>query len=189
MGALRSIEEAPTVASNTAGSRNHCFLIIFTNYLDAVSPLEAPGFGIRLLAAPRYDEHVRRRSFLIGWIPGFFHRPTVELSGVQFRVIRYADSPRRFLVIHGDEDTARDVLTTYMVDHAGIAYIVTGKDRNVEIRGAKIISNWMFSREGAERSIRSLNPNLDPERLIDVLDYLDHEREKLVKRLIPPREW
>src|SRR5580704_10452967 len=92
---------------------------------------------------------MRRRSFLAGWIPSFFHRrPELDLSGVQFRVVRYAHSPRRFLVIHGDEDTARDVLSTYMFDHDGIAYLVTGKDRDVEIHDAKIDPNRMFSREG-----------------------------------------
>jgi hypothetical protein len=130
---------------------------------------------------------VRRRSFLLGWIPGFFHRRTIDLSGVRFRVLRYAHSPRRFLVIHGDEDTARDVLTTYMNDHNGVAYVVTGRDRNVEIQSLKIDPNRMFSREGAERSIRSLNPNTGPAQLIALLDYLDREREKFLKHLIPPK--
>jgi hypothetical protein len=90
-------------------------------------------------------------------------------------------------VIHGDEDTARDVLSTYMYDHDGVAYVVTGKTREVEIRGAKIDPNRMFSREGAERSLKSLNPSINPEQLVDVLGFLDHEREKLLRHLIPPK--
>jgi hypothetical protein len=133
------------------------------------------------------NKEIERRSFILGWIPFFFHKPKLELSGVEFRVLRYAHSPRRFLVIHGDEDTARDVLTTYMYDHDGVAYLVTGKDRNVEIQSAKIDPNRMFSREGAERSVRSLNPGMGPEPLIAVLDYLDREREKLLKHLMPPK--
>jgi hypothetical protein len=89
-------------------------------------------------------------------------------------------------MIHGDEDTAREVLTNYMRDRAGIAYVVTGKTREVEIKGARIDPNRMFSREGARASLRGLNPNIGPEALIAVLDYLDREREKLLKRLIPP---
>ena len=133
------------------------------------------------------DRRIERRSFLLGWFPVLFHRPTAVLSGVEFRVVRHGHSPRRFLVIHGDEDTARDVLTSYMRDHAGIAYIVTSKTREVEIKGAKIDPNRMFSREGAHRSVLSLNPGVGPEPLIDVLDYLDREREKLLKHLIPPK--
>ncbi|MDP9053906.1 MAG: hypothetical protein M3N93_06330 [Acidobacteriota bacterium] len=127
-----------------------------------------------------------RRAFVMGWLPGLFHRkPTVELCGVEFRIVRYAHSPRRYLVIHGDEDTARDVLSTYMTDHDGEAYIVTGKTREVAIQRAKIDPNRMFSREGAERSLHKLNPDIDPAVTVAVLDFLDRERGKLLKRLIP----
>jgi hypothetical protein len=133
-----------------------------------------------------------RRTFLLGWFPFFSHPRLIRLCGVEFRILRYAHSPRRYLVIHGDEDTARDVLTAYMNDHNGIAYVVTNKERNVGIErpgypATKIDPNRMFSREGAERSIRSLNPFMDPERVISVLDFLDREREKLLKHLIPPK--
>ena len=45
----------------------------------------------------------------------------------------------------------------------------------------------MFSRVGADFSIRDLNPGIDVERLIEVLDYLDRERGKLLRHLIPPK--
>src|SRR5271167_4507845 len=101
-----------------------------------------------------------RREFVLGMTPGLFRRPgflkkpVEQLSGVEFRVIRYAPvapakSHRRYLVIHGDEDTARDVLTSYMYDHDGVAFIVTGKTREVTIEGVKIDPNRMFSRVGA----------------------------------------
>jgi hypothetical protein len=131
--------------------------------------------------------NIDRRSVLLGWMPWIFHRPTIQLSGVEFRELRYAHSPRRFLVIHGDEDTARDVLSTYMYDHDGVAYIVTGKTREVEIQGMKIDPNRMFSREGAERSLKGLNPNINPDQLIAVLNFLDKERPKVLKHLIPPK--
>jgi hypothetical protein len=133
------------------------------------------------------DFELGRRSFLLGWIPFFFHKPEVELAGIRFRVVRHGHSPRRFLVIHGDEGTARDVLTSWMSDHSGVGYVVTGKDRNVALRDAKIDPNRLFSREGAERSLRNLNPGIDVERVIAVLDFLDDHREKLLKNLIPRR--
>src|SRR5438067_12190864 len=132
--------------------------------------------GFPLMPEPQME----RRSFLLGWFPFFFHHPAeVELSGVRFRVIRNGHSPKRYLVIHGDEDTARDVLTNYMHDDSGIAYVVTGKQRNVEIAlpgvpPTKLDPNRMFSRAGAEINIRSLNPFMDPERVIAVLDFLDY---------------
>jgi hypothetical protein len=143
-----------------------------------------------LMPQPQPERELERRSFLLGWFP-FLHRPQEELSGILFRVLRYGHSTRRFLVIHGDEDTARDVLTTYMNDHIGVAYVVTGKERTVDIQPpgfppTKLDPNRMFSRAGAETNIRSLNPFMDVERVIAVLNFLDHEREKFLKRLIPP---
>ncbi len=133
----------------------------------------------------RTDIRLERRSFLSGWLPFAFHRAEMELAGIRFRVIRHGRSPRRYLMIHGDEDTARDVLTKYMSDHNGVAYIVTGKERTVTIRGLKIDPNRLFSRAGADFSIRGLNPGVDVERLIDVLDYVDGQREKLLRQLMP----
>ena len=134
------------------------------------------------------DLRLERRSFLFGWMPNLFHRPTGVLCGVRFRVLRHGNSPRRFLVIHGDEDTARDVLTHYIQAGLGngAAYVVTGKTREVELQGAKIDPNRMFSAEGARASLRSLNPNIGPEQMIAVLDFLESHREKLLKDLLPP---
>jgi hypothetical protein len=130
---------------------------------------------------------IYRRSFLLGWPPLFFNRDEITLSGVDFRNLSHGHSPRRYLMIHGDEGTARDVLTKYMSDHAGVAYVVTGKDRTVDIRGVKVDPNRMFSRVGADFSIRDLNPAIDVEKLIEVLDYLDRARGKLLRHLIPPK--
>jgi hypothetical protein len=126
-----------------------------------------------------------RRAFVLSCIPALL--PAAELVGVSFRVIRHGHSPHRFLVIHGDEDTARDVLTAWMKQHNGDACIVTGKERNVVMRGLKIDPNRMFSRVGAERSLRTLNPDADPDKLRTVLDFLDKHREDLLKRLVPPQ--
>jgi len=129
---------------------------------------------------------LQRRSFLLGWFP-LFHKPYAEICGVRFRILRHGYSPRRYLVIHGDEDTARDVLTSYMTDHAGIAYIVSGKTREVELQGLKLDPNRMYSREGAERNLRSLNPGVDVEKLIGALRFLDEKRENLLRHLTPPK--
>jgi hypothetical protein len=101
--------------------------------------------------------------------------------------MRYGRSPRRFLVIHGDENTARDVLTDYMHDHYGVAYMVTNTGRNVQIEGVTIDPNRMFSRVGAEKSIAALNPGIEAAKRDAALAFLDRERRKLVKRLMPGR--
>jgi hypothetical protein len=74
-----------------------------------------------------------------------------------------------------------------MQRHQGTAYLVTGSERNVTIRGAVIDPNRLFSRLGAEVSLRRLNPELSVVRMNDVLQFLDRERPKLLEALLPPK--
>jgi hypothetical protein len=134
-----------------------------------------------------------RRVFGFSLMPALvrrrlFPKPEESFCGVDFRVMRYGfeSSNRRFIVIHGDEDTARDVLTDYMNDHMGAAFLVTGKTRLVEVLGAKLDPNRMFSRVGAEKSLRGLNDGIADTKVAEVLAFLDKDRERLLKRLLPP---
>jgi hypothetical protein len=130
---------------------------------------------------------LNRRAFLIGLGSLFPHRKYERICGIDFHVMRYRRSPRRFLVIHGDEPTARDVLTDYMHDHYGVAYTVMNSGRNVQIEGVIIDPNRMFSRVGAEKSIAALNPGIDAGKRDAALSFLDRERKTLLKRLTPRR--
>jgi len=133
---------------------------------------------------------ISRREFLayasiFSWIP-FFRPKHVSLVGARFRITRYGHSNRRYLVIHGNEETAREVLIAHMRAHQGIAYIVENHTRTVPVESGQIDPNRMFSRVGAEANLKRLNPDWPPERLEAALAVLDHGREKLVKVLLPP---
>jgi len=128
-----------------------------------------------------------RREFLLASFPFFWRKkPFVTLDQVRFEVIRNQRSPHRYLLIHGNEKTARTVLTEYMQNHTGIAYLVTGHERNVEVASGKLDPNRMFSREGAEKSLHRLNPDWSKERIEDALDLLDRGREELEWHPFPP---
>jgi hypothetical protein len=131
-----------------------------------------------------------RRDFLayasiFGWIP-FFRPRHISLAGARFRIIRNGRSKRRYLLIHGNEETARQVLVRHMEAHQGIAYVVESKTRNVPVESGVIDPNRMFSRAGAEANLKKLNPNWTPDRIQAALAMLDHGREHLVKALFPP---
>lgn len=131
-----------------------------------------------------------RREFLaygsvLGWLP--FLRPKhISLAGATFRIVRNGHSKRRYLLIHGNEETARQVLTRHMRTHEGIAFIVESHNRNVAIESGQIDPNRMFSRAGAETNLQKLNPDWPPERIKTALDELDRRREKLVQAMLPP---
>jgi len=131
-----------------------------------------------------------RREFLtygsiLGWIP--FLRPKhISLAGAHFRIVRYGSSKRRYIVIHGNEETARQVLTQHIRSHQGIAYLIESHTRNVSIESGQIDPNRMFSRVGAEASLKKLNPDWAPDRVQAALAVLDRGRAHLLTALLPP---
>src|SRR4051794_4588937 len=97
-----------------------------------------------------------RREFVIAaglsvlW-PGNWVSHTAGFAGIKFRLIRPGPDGRHYVWIHGDETTARDVLTDYMKTRTGRAFLTESDNRYVEIDGGKIDPNRMWSRVGAER--------------------------------------
>jgi hypothetical protein len=130
-----------------------------------------------------------RREFLLAGLPfwGLWRRGRRRLADVEFRVVRRGRSARRYLLIHGDEETARETLLEHMKRHDGVAYLVTGKERMVRIGGARIDPNRMFSAAGARRSLRRLNPEWSEAELAKVERRLDAKRGELLRALLPPR--
>ena len=122
---------------------------------------------------------------VLGWLP-FFRPKHISLAGARYRIIRNGHSRRRYLLIHGNEETAREVLTRHMETHPGIAYLAENHTRTVPIESGQIDPNRMFSRVGAERNLKSLNPDWPPERLEAALRLLDQGRDKLLRALLPP---
>jgi hypothetical protein len=134
------------------------------------------------------DARLSRREALcasLSWFP-FFRAKHVALAGARFRVVRYGASKRRYVHIHGNEETARQVLLAHMRSREGVAHLIEGATRNVTVEGGRIDPNRMFSRVGAEASLKRLNPEWSAARVARALDVLDRGRERLVKALLPP---
>jgi hypothetical protein len=129
-----------------------------------------------------------RRQFLaFGWFP-FFRPRHISLAGARFRIVRNESSKRHYLLIHGDEETARQVLTRFIETHDGTAFFIETHTRNVPIDKGEIDPNRMFSRAGAEASLKRLNAEWTPEHLQAALAILDRGRDRLVRALFPPRK-
>lgn len=127
-----------------------------------------------------------RRHFLaFGWFP-FFRPRHISLAGARFRIVRNGSPKRHYLLIHGDEETARQVLTRFMETHEGTAFIIESETRNVKIDKGEIDPNRMFSRAGAEASLKQLNAEWTPQQMQSALAILDKGRDRLVRALLPP---
>lgn len=117
----------------------------------------------------------------------WFRRDRRKLCGVEFRVVKRGKSDRRYLLIHGDEETARRTLLDHMKSHQGVAHLVTGSERLVQVAGGRLDPNRMFTRFGAERSFSRLNPKWSSQQVDKALDWLDARREKMLTTLLPVR--
>jgi hypothetical protein len=130
---------------------------------------------------------MRRREFLGAISLPFFRPRHIRMAGAKFRIIRNGSSKRRYLLIHGNEETAREVLLAHMRTQEGIAYVVESHTRNVPVAGLQVDPNRMFSRVGAEASLKRLNRDAEQPSMEVALHELDRDREHLVKALMPPK--
>jgi hypothetical protein len=137
------------------------------------------------------DRRISRRDLLafavLDWpFPFSLFRRQISIAGIHFETIRRGADRRRYIWIHGNEPTARDVLRDHMRSSEGRAFLVESNDRNVDIRGGKLDPNRMFSRAGAERNLHALNPKWSPEQVKSALDDLDRGRNRFLRRILPP---
>lgn len=107
--------------------------------------------------------------------------------GTAFFIVRNGRSNRRYLHIHGDEPTAREVLREHMKTHRGTAFLVDNSERTIAAGSGRLDPNRMFSREGAEKNLKSLNQAMPDAERTGLLDRLDRERPRLLAQLLPPK--
>ncbi|MGC8794734.1 MAG: hypothetical protein ACP5U2_15225 [Bryobacteraceae bacterium] len=125
----------------------------------------------------------RRHFLLLGW---FSRRRIQTLAGIRFELLRNGSPLRKFVLIHGDEATARRVLLARMkTGRPGWAYLVTHEERLVRLGALRFDPNRILSSEGAERNLRHLNPGASEADLRLALAFFDREREKLARALLP----
>jgi hypothetical protein len=129
-----------------------------------------------------------RREFLIaaGFLPFFSRHDRVSMAGVRFRIVHRGSSPHRYLHIHGNETTARDVLTEQVNAHGGTALFIQSNERYVPLRDGRIDPNRMFSTEGASRNLRLLNPRWSEAQIANGALALSKDRHKFLKAIRPP---
>lgn len=134
-----------------------------------------------------------RRSFLTApswlWLcqpPAPVDRQSLQLAGIPWIRIRRGSAPLRLLRIHGNEETAREAVELFIEETAGEAWIVESQTRHILLGGLRLDPNRMFSRAGAETNLRTLNPDAGGEEIRAALEWLDREREPLMRALAPP---
>lgn len=109
-----------------------------------------------------------------------------KYCGIDFQVIRNGKSDRRYLFIHGDETTAREVLLDHMTRHKGTAFLVENAGRMIQASGLTFDPNRMFTQAGLERNLKRLNPNATEADRAKIHQLVGKDREKLLAEITPP---
>ena len=81
----------------------------------------------------------------------------IHMAGIEFKVLQNGESGRRFIWLHGDEQTARMALERHMKTNKGKAFLVTGIVRELDFFGGILDPNRIFSSDGAKANIQKYN--------------------------------
>ena len=109
-----------------------------------------------------------------------------QIGGIEFRKITHGRSDlRRYLHVHGNEATARDVLVEHMKSFRGTAYLVKSDTRMVPLGALRIDPNRMFSGVGARQNMHRFNAYPSEAYVQNALDYLDRDRHKFLDKILP----
>jgi hypothetical protein len=117
--------------------------------------------------------------------PSLWARTAVRLCGLPFRRIQHAGSGWRFLHIHGDEPTARQVLAERMQAGPGRALFIESETRLVPWMGGRLDPNRLFSNEGADRNLHRFNPRWSEAQVSSAVTRLSQQRHELINQLLP----
>lgn len=108
------------------------------------------------------------------------------MGGIRFEVERNGRSKRRYLHIHGNEKTAREVLKQHVKSHKGIYFLVVSEKRNVAVGECVIDPNRMFTAAGARKSLERWNAGKTEAQISAALGLLEADREAFVRAVSPP---
>lgn len=135
------------------------------------------------------DSHQSRREWLLlgAALPFWPFGPRDrKIANIRFERIKNGSSKRRYLHIHGNESTARDLLRQHLKTYQGTGYIVDSDVRNVPVGAVRIDPNRMFSSEGAALNLWRLNRRAPEAWQQNAVIYLERDRDKFVRAILPP---
>lgn len=123
-----------------------------------------------------------RRTFLLSAA-----KNPLSIGGIRFETEKNSISKRRYLHIHGNELTARQVLREHAKLNKGNYYFVVGDKRMVPVGDCLIDPNRMFTREGARKSLDRFNNTKTADQVEGAMALLDRDRASFLHTVIPPK--
>ena len=110
----------------------------------------------------------------------------IYFLGVKYTLKQNGNSSNRYILLHGDEKTAKMVLESHIKEYKGIAFFIENEKREIPFKSTIIDPNRIFSRNGSYHALRKFQPGWPPGELKKALDKIDTEREVFLNILMPP---
>ena len=109
----------------------------------------------------------------------------IIIDTIEFKVVKKGNSDRKFIWLHGDEQTAKMALEHHINRYGGTAFFIMNNLRDVEFHGGLIDPNRIFSSYGAKRNIHKYNPHWSAIKKQQLLDGLNKDRPSFLKAIFP----
>ena len=109
----------------------------------------------------------------------------VELVGIEFKVVKKGNSDRKYIWLHGDEQTARMALESHMKLNLGTAFFIQGETREKDFFDGILDPNRIFSSKGAEANIHKYNRSWSSFRKQEALEWINRERDAFLESIFP----
>ena len=108
-----------------------------------------------------------------------------SFCGIEFEIKKNGFSNVSYILIHGDEETARMLLTEHIKENQGRAFFIKSKKREVPLGPTIVDPNRIFSKVGATKALKKFKPFWDPSKLELLLAELNDYRNKFLFNLFP----
>ena len=79
----------------------------------------------------------------------------ISYCGISFEIKANRSSATNYILIHGDEQTARMLINEHIKKHKGKAFIIKSKEREVLLGSTIVDPNRLFSNSGARKALKN----------------------------------
>ena len=109
----------------------------------------------------------------------------INFAGIDF-LLKINEVPKNhYIIIHGDENTAKLLLNEKLSVKPGMYLIIDSKTREVPLYNTRVDPNRLFSRAGSRKALRKFKPVWEKKELEDALNYIDKERHDFFNLIFP----
>ena len=109
----------------------------------------------------------------------------ISYNGIHFQVQKNGLSNTNYIVIHGDEETAKMLIKDHIKTNLGKAFIIKSKNREVTLGPTIVDPNRIFSKSGARKALKNFKTDWDPNELNKLLLNLEKNRNDFLFNIFP----